>query len=88
LKFTPHWVRGMLNRAQLRRRKITTDEKNIPPIDEIIKILKIGQDLIIEKSHNPSTVYNMDETAITYAIGPTHHYHYHYQLYYIAHSHH
>ena len=28
--------------------------------------------MIIEKSHDASTVYNMDETAITYAIGPTH----------------
>jgi hypothetical protein len=29
LKFSPHWVKGMLNRAELRRRRITTDEKKI-----------------------------------------------------------
>ena len=72
LKFSPHWVKGMLNRAQLRGRKITTDQKKVPSISEINGILKVGQDLIIEKSHDASTVYNMDETAITYAIGPTH----------------
>ena len=72
LKFSPHWVKGMLNRAELRRRRITTDEKKTLPIAEIIRILKIGQDLITLYGHDPSTIWNMDETAITYAIGPTH----------------
>lgn len=74
LKFSPHWVKGMLNRAELRRRRITTDEKKTLPIDEIKRILKIGQNLIILKEYDPSTIWNMDETAITYAIGPTHMY--------------
>ena len=72
LKFSPHWVKGMLNRAELRRRRITTDEKKTLPLEEVIRILKIGQDLIRLHGHDPSTIWNMDETAITYAIGPTH----------------
>jgi DDE superfamily endonuclease len=72
LKFTPHWVKGMLNRAELRRRRITTDDKKILSIEEIIRVLKIGQDLIRLHGHDAATIWNMDETGITYAIGPTH----------------
>ena len=72
LKFSPHWVKGMLNRAELRRRRITTDEKKTLSVTEIARILKLGQDLIRLHGHDPSTIWNMDETGITYAIGPTH----------------
>ena len=74
LQFSQNWIKGMLNRAQLRRRKVTTEEKKRPPVEEIIRILGIGQNLIIEKGYDSRTIYNMDETAVTYAIGPTHQY--------------
>ena len=35
-------------------------------------MLKVGQDLILEKKQDESTIFNMDETAYTWAIGPTH----------------
>ena len=35
-------------------------------------MLKVGQDLILEKKDDESTIFNMDETAYTWAIGPTH----------------
>ena len=36
-------------------------------------MLKVGQDLILDKKHDESTIFNnMDETAYTWAIGPTH----------------
>jgi hypothetical protein len=35
----------MLDRAQLRRRKITTDDKNVPPVTRTVRLLKEGQDL-------------------------------------------
>jgi hypothetical protein len=54
----------------LRRRKITTDDKKIPPEEEIVRIMKVGQDLIREFGYGPDTIMNMDETAFTYAIGP------------------
>ena len=68
--FSSSWVRGFLNRANLRRRKITTDDKKILPEEEIVRIMKVGQDLILEFGYGPDTIMNMDETAFTYAIGP------------------
>ena len=70
LMFSSTWVRGFLNRANLRRRKITTDGKKIPAVEEIMRIMEVGQDLIQESGYGPDTIMNMDETALTYAIGP------------------
>lgn len=72
LHFSSHWVRSLLNRAALRRRKITREDKVIPSVEQIRAILKVGQDLIIAKGHDECTIFNMDETAYTWAIGPTH----------------
>jgi hypothetical protein len=49
LVFSSHWVRCLLNRANMRRRKITTDDKKIPTQSEIVRIMEIGQNLIKEK---------------------------------------
>ena len=68
--FSSTWVRGFLNRANLRRRKITTNGKKIPAVEEIMRIMEVGQDLIQESGYGPDTIMNMDETALTYAIGP------------------
>jgi hypothetical protein len=72
LHFSSHWVRSLLNRAALRRRKITREDKVIPSVEQIRAMLKVGQDLIISKGHDECTIFNMDETAYTWAIGPTH----------------
>jgi hypothetical protein len=34
--------------------------------------MKIGQDLYLSEGHGNWSVFNMDETAFTYAIGSTH----------------
>lgn len=68
LKFSSAWV--FLKRANLRRRKITTDDKKILSIKEIVAIMSIGQNLIREFGYGPDNILNMDETAFTYAIGP------------------
>ena len=36
--------------------------------------MKIGQNLYVEGGHTPQTYFNFDETAFTWAIGPTHSY--------------
>ena len=54
----------------MRSRKITTDDKVIPENEEIIRVMKIGQDLIREFNYEAKHILNMDETAFTYAIGP------------------
>ena len=70
LQFSAKWVKKFLNRANLRRRKITTDDKKIPSDEEIKRIMNIGQKMYRNFGHTKDTVINMDETAFTYAIGP------------------
>lgn len=71
-RFSHKWVKGFLERGGVRRRKITKEDKVTPTDDEIRRILKIGQDIFISKGHGANTCFNFDETAFTYAIGPTH----------------
>ena len=72
LKFTPVWVRSFLSRADMTRRKITTEDKRRPSDLEVMQHMKVGQDIYTEKKLALRLVWNMDETAITWAIGPTH----------------
>jgi DDE superfamily endonuclease len=72
LQFSHKWVKGILNRSGMSRRKITKEDKAVPGDDEIRRILKVGQDLYIAHGHTPETCFNFDETALTYAIGPSH----------------
>ena len=43
LQFSSHWVRKFLTRANMRRRKITTDDKNVPSDEEISRTMEIDQ---------------------------------------------
>ena len=70
LEFSSKWIRKFLTRANMRRRKITTDDKNVPSDEEIARIMNIGQTMYREFGHTKDTTINMDETAFTYAIGP------------------
>lgn len=70
LKFSSTWVKSVLTRANLRRRKITTEDKCIPTEEEILRIMNIGHEMYRNFGHTPETVINMDETAFSYAIGP------------------
>lgn len=72
LVFSNKWVKKFLKRGGVSRRKITSDDKDVPAAEEINRILKIGQDMYINKGHEPNTSYNFDETAFTYSIGPSH----------------
>ena len=72
LKFSNKWVRNFLLRCKMYRRKITKEDKNVPSPEEIQRVLEIGQQLYTNNEHRPETCYNFDETAVTYAIGPTH----------------
>ena len=70
LTFSSTWVKCFLKRANMRRRKITTEDKKIPSEEEILRIMTIGQNMYRDFGHTPDTVINMDETAFSYAIGP------------------
>ena len=71
LCFSNNWVNRFLKRAGMRRRKITREDKDIPKVDEVKRIMKIGQEMYSMFGHTPSTTWNMDETAVTWSIGPT-----------------
>ena len=58
-----------LEKANMRRRKITADDKNVPSDEEIRRIMEIGQKMYKDFGHTKNTTINMDETAFTYAIG-------------------
>ena len=72
MQFSNKWIYGFLKRGGLSRRKITRDDKDLPSDDEINKVLKMGQELYLRNGHTPNTTFNFDETAFTWAIGPTH----------------
>ena len=72
LQFTNKWVKSFLSRGGLRRRKITREDKDIPESEEILQVMRIGQKLFIDNEHDENTCFNFDETAFTWAIGPTH----------------
>ena len=71
LVFSNKWAGIFLKRGGVSRRKITRGDKDVPDVEEINRILKIGRDMYINNGHEPSTCYNFDETAFTYSIGPS-----------------
>lgn len=70
LEFSDHWVTRCLKRATMRRRKITTDKKEIPTPSIVIATMLLGQNMYAEGEFDPSTTWNMDETAIMWGIDP------------------
>ena len=74
LKFTNNWVRNFLNRSDMRKRKITRDDKKIPNAVDVITQMKEGHLLYTSFGHSPCNTWNMDETCVTWAIGPLHMY--------------
>ena len=45
LEFSTTWIHKFLKRANMRRRKITTDDKNVPSDEEVRRIMSIGQQM-------------------------------------------
>ena len=74
LMFSNKWVKAFLDRGGLTRRKITREDKDIPDDNVVSNTLKIGQDLYVQNQHSPRTCWNFDETAFTWAIGPSYMY--------------
>ena len=74
LKFSNKWIKAFLKRGGLSRRKITREDKLIPNDNIVADTLKIGQNIYVRNQHSPRTCYNFDETAFTWAIGPSYMY--------------
>ena len=74
LKFSDKWVFGFLRREKMRRRKITHEQKEIPSEPEVRRQMSIGQATILSLGLVAAVIWNMDETAFTWAIGPQYSY--------------
>jgi len=74
LRFSPHYIRNLLNRQNFVKRRVTTETKAVPEDSKINAKMKIGQDIYIHKRYEPEYVWNYDETALTYGIGALHMY--------------
>lgn len=74
LAFSNKWIKSFLARGGVSRRKITREDKAAPNDEEINEVLRIGQECYVEGGYTPQTCFNFDETAFTWAIGPTHSY--------------
>ena len=72
MEFSNKWMKKFLVNAKLYRIIIRKEDKNVSTPEEVKRILGIGQDMYVQKDHRPETCFNFDETAVTYAIGPTH----------------
>ena len=55
LMFSSKWVRTLLNRANVRRRKITTEDKKIPSDEDVKRITSDGQKIHKDSGHNKNT---------------------------------
>ena len=74
LKFTRPWIAGWLKRNVLRRRRTTTAQKNLPPVEEVRSRMRDIQAAITTGGYGLHNTFNADETGIFYAAGPTHQY--------------
>lgn len=71
-KLTNKWIKSFLLRGGVTRRKITREDKEVPSDEEIASVLSIEQQKLVENSHTAGSCDNFDETAFTWASGPTH----------------
>ncbi len=74
LKFSNHWVVGFLRRNSLRRRRVTTFDKQIPAASVIRSEMQKIQRKIREGGFPADCVLNADETGINYGAQPKNQY--------------
>ena len=75
-----HFIFDFLKNQKFKRKKISREEKVVPPQAVVRQIMGIGYEMIrsvmISRGLSATDVldyiWNMDETAFTWAIAPTH----------------
>ena len=72
--FTNPWIVGFLERNVLRRRRITSTEKKLPPPAEIHAVLSDIQSAIRTGGYAADEVVNGDETGVNFGAGPKNQY--------------
>ena len=74
LKFANTWIVGFLERNGLRRRRITSTTKVLPPAAEVAAHMKVIQKRIVDGEHTLDEVCNADETGVCYGAPPKNQY--------------
>lgn len=74
LKFTDPWVQAFLQRNTLRRRRVTTTDKAVPPPAEVAARMQAIQKTIEDGGFEPCDVINADETGIFFGAKPKNQY--------------
>ena len=74
LKFSPPWVVGFLKRVALRRRRVTTQDKSLPPVGEVRRRMAEIQKVIVDDKYTRAEVINADETGIFFGAPPKNQY--------------
>ena len=69
LKFSTGWIQDFLERNGLRRRRLTTTDKVVPPVAEVAARMEKIQRIIVDNGLEPSDVINADETGIKIILG-------------------
>eukprot|EP00966_Prymnesium_polylepis_P148447 3428985-Prymnesium_polylepis.1 len=63
LKFTPPWIKLFLKRSALRRRRVTANEKELPPVEAVRKRMTEIQTVRDEGNYTDDETINADETG-------------------------
>ena len=71
LKFSNKWIRNFLKRRKVSKRGISREKKNLLPVEEVRRIMKENQDVILAGAYTARQVLNLDETAVNWGLGPT-----------------
>ena len=74
LKFTKPWVIKFLQRAALRRRRVCTQEKLLPPPADVRRRMSEIQQVITGGDYTADEVLNADETGVFFGAPPKNQY--------------
>lgn len=74
LKFTPPWIKLFLKRSALRRRRVTANEKELPPVEAVRKRMTEIQTVRDEGNYTDDETINADETGVFYGAQPKNQY--------------
>ena len=74
LKFSAKWVHSFLERAQMRRKRVTAKEKKRPSDKDVRERMRAIQQVIVDHKFEPADVFSADETGINFGIMPRYQY--------------
>lgn len=70
LKFRRSWVRGWLRRCAMRKRRITAQEKTLPPPEKVQERMRQIQETVVAGGFARGEVFNGDETGVLFGALP------------------